>query len=164
MNENKVLLMSQMPNGSIPILNTLFTNDTQRDLDAYRNFDTYVHFYFPAAGKFQHPPSNVSLGKKVISLSAKHELEVGKTIKITKVQTFQDLMYSIKGQANKKAEIIRLLETKEDLTTDKTFKFEMGDTGLLWLFGQDLEFYFNFMRVYERSYPYDKDLYRVAYK
>jgi len=50
------------------------------------------HFYFPTVGKFSHFPSNVSIDGIVISRGGANQMTVVKSRRITKIETFNDLL------------------------------------------------------------------------
>ena len=89
------------------------------------------------------------------------ELEVGKVRVIKKVETFADLMMTTNGLEAKKHVILDLLENREDLLTDRKFEFRLS--AIMWLLSNDCKFYLKAMRILQVKFPYDGDLYKIAY-
>ncbi len=50
------------------------------------------HFYFPTEGKFSQFPSNVSVDEIVVSRGGATTMQVMKSRRITKIETFEDLL------------------------------------------------------------------------
>lgn len=73
-----------------------------------------MQYYFPKDGKFEHQPSNVSENLVVTAKSTLNEIEVGKKRVIKKVETFEDLMLTTKGDEAKKETILDLLANKKE--------------------------------------------------
>lgn len=115
-------------------------------------------FYFPSAGQFDHAPSNLCVEKKVIAISDANKLNVGKTVEVQDVETFNNLMLSIRGEQQKKDKLLDLFKTKEDLFTDTKFRFVLNGE-VIYVLKQDKRLYLDVMKVCTENYPYVPLLY-----
>jgi hypothetical protein len=104
-----VNLLFQIPNGSLPLMVSKTVDSKQFDLHPYTTLKQTVQFYFPADGKFDHAPSNITENNKITAKSAVNTLEVGKKRVISKIETFVDLMMTTRGDHAKKEKILELL-------------------------------------------------------
>jgi hypothetical protein len=82
------------------------------------------HFYFPTEGKFSHFPSNVSVDEIVVSRGGANKMQVVKSRRITKIETFNDLLI-----AGTQEEILNYLKTESLYSYKKGFSF----TSMLYL-------------------------------
>lgn len=72
-----VELLSQIPEGSIPVCNGFRTKNTVEKLDPYTTKHREFYFYFPNAGSFTHYQTRVSKNGKVIGYGKEdHQIEV----------------------------------------------------------------------------------------
>jgi hypothetical protein len=122
-----------------------------------------IYFYFPYTGTFEHAPSNICVEKKVIAISDVYKLIVGKKEIVKNVETFRNLMLATNGEVNKKAKIVELLTSKEDLLSDVQFKFQF-DGPMFWMLKNDNKFYLDCMKVIAETYPYHTGLYQIAFE
>ena len=140
------LLMTHIPSGAIPLSSFKYVDNHPVSLEPFSNTKRQTVFYFPSAGQFDHAPSNISVEKKVIAISEAVKLNVGKTVEVQDVETFKNLMLSIKGEAQKKQKLLELFTTKEDLFTDTKFKFELNGE-VMWVLKNDKRLYLDVMKV-----------------
>ena len=120
-------------------------------------------FFFPKPGTFEHGASNICVDRKIIAISEVYTLEVGKKAVVKNVETFRNLMMSIHGLASKKAKILEILKTKDDLITDQKFEFSF-DNGVLVLMKSDLRFYIEVMRIVVEKYLHEPRFLWIAYE
>jgi hypothetical protein len=63
----KLDVLTQVPEGAIPVNNGQYTKHTQVQLDPYRTEALEFYFYFPAPGQFQHFPVHVARGDALVA-------------------------------------------------------------------------------------------------
>ena len=76
------------------------------------------HFYFPIEGKFSHFPSNVSIDGIVVSRGGAQNMAVVKSRRITKIESFDDLLI-----AGTQEDIINYLTNESLFSSKKGFSF-----------------------------------------
>ncbi|MCY2964347.1 MAG: hypothetical protein NT069_12045, partial [Planctomycetota bacterium] len=69
-------LLLQIPQGAIPVLNTRRTRTQLITLEPYHTQTIDYHFYFPAAGEFQHFPVQVARNADLVAFAAPTTLHV----------------------------------------------------------------------------------------
>ncbi|MCA9079854.1 MAG: DUF4200 domain-containing protein [Planctomycetaceae bacterium] len=63
----KLNILTQIPQGAIPVLNTLATNTRHLDLEPFHTQTLEYHFYFPAADDFVHFPVQVARNEQLVA-------------------------------------------------------------------------------------------------
>ena len=63
----KLNVLTQVPLGALPVLNTQYTKSIPVDLQPYHTQTIEYHFYFPATGDFPHYPVHVAKNEKLIA-------------------------------------------------------------------------------------------------
>ncbi|MBC8289694.1 MAG: hypothetical protein H8E37_05190 [Planctomycetes bacterium] len=72
----KLNVLTQVPLGALPVLNTQYTKSIPVDLQPYHTQTIEYHFYFPATGDFPHYPVHVAKNEKLIASAAAVALHV----------------------------------------------------------------------------------------
>lgn len=81
----KLSLLVQIPEGSIPLLNAQRTRTVAISLEPYHTQTLEYHFYFPAAGKYHHFPVHVAKNEALIAAASSMAMNV--VTKPTKIDT-----------------------------------------------------------------------------
>ena len=81
----KLNVLVQIPRGAIPVLNSQATKTVHINLEPYHTQTVEYHFYFPAAGQFDHFPVHVAKNESLIASAAAVALNV--VDKPTKIDT-----------------------------------------------------------------------------
>jgi len=97
----------------------------------YTTEKVVFYFYFPTAGKYQHFPSNISVDGVVTARGGANEIIVVDSRKLTKIQSFQDLLH-----AGTKDDILNFLKSENLYSFKKNFSFH----SILWLL-KDRQFF-----------------------
>jgi hypothetical protein len=63
----KLNVLLQVPEGALPVLNSRYTRSAHLNLQPYNTQTLEYHFYFPAAGQFQHYPVHVAKHEQLIA-------------------------------------------------------------------------------------------------
>jgi hypothetical protein len=63
----KLSVLTQVPLGALPVLNSQYTRSIPVDLQPYHTQTIEYHFYFPATGDFPHYPVHVAKHEKLIA-------------------------------------------------------------------------------------------------
>ena len=105
-----ITLLYQLPNGSIPLQKTKYTQSQRFVLKPYTTQTQTQQFYFPKYGKFDHAPSNISDGPIVIASSGINTLDIGKKRVIRKVSTYKDMMQKCQNDEERKEQILNLYQ------------------------------------------------------
>lgn len=66
----KLSVLVQIPQGSLPVLGAQATRSVQIDLPPYHTQSVEYHFYFPAAGEYPHYPVHVAANEQVLAFAA----------------------------------------------------------------------------------------------
>ncbi len=76
----KLDILTEIPQGAIPVLSSFYTNSVHIDLDAYNTQTLEYFFYFPRTGLFHHYPVHVSSNGNLIAYASPFEFKVVKTL------------------------------------------------------------------------------------
>ena len=63
----KVDVLMQIPNGAVPVLQSLYTRSIHLQLEPFSTKTAEYYFYFPHPGKFKHYPVHVSENEKLLA-------------------------------------------------------------------------------------------------
>jgi hypothetical protein len=63
----KVDVLMQVPNGAVPVLQSLYTRSIHLQLEPFSTKTAEYYFYFPHPGKFKHYPVHVSENEKLLA-------------------------------------------------------------------------------------------------
>ena len=114
----------QIPEGSIPVLNTTYQKTEVKQLGPYTTMTFKFDFYFPKTGKFVQFPTNITINDKVVATAKTCNFNVVDELTEITFETFSDYIQS--GDFPK---ICEFLETSNLIDGEKGFNFN----NILWL-------------------------------
>lgn len=74
--KQKIDLLLQIPQGSLPLSKTLETRSLHLELDPYKTSSVEYFFYFPESGQFAHYPVHVAKNEEVIAFAENQKFNV----------------------------------------------------------------------------------------
>jgi len=84
-------VLTEIPNGAMPIMTLDYTKQHIVDLAAFSTHRLMFYFYFPAAGEFTVYPASASRAGKVLAVAqAPSKFDVQQKETIIKMETFAD--------------------------------------------------------------------------
>ncbi|CAG9311253.1 unnamed protein product [Blepharisma stoltei] len=142
-----VSLLTEVPQGSIPILPPKYTLNSIMTLANFHTKTFEYQFYFPNAGVYSHYPVTITYNGKVIAKANSNDLEVSDTAKVVKLETFKDLVLS-----GRKDLVLEFLANENLYSTNKEFNVNY----FCWMM-KDKEFWQKVMQIMkQRNYFFDK--------
>ncbi len=85
-------VLTQIPQGSLPVGPAPYQKSHSLSLDSYSTNKIEYQFYFPAPGKFQHFPANVSINSVVVARSSTEPLNVLKERTKISEENFREVL------------------------------------------------------------------------
>jgi len=113
-------LLYQIPQGAMPMFKSKYMKSHYMSLSPYTTQKVTFEFYFPLPGKYTHFPSNISVDQIVQARGEANILNVEKSRRITKIESFVDLLLT-----GTKADILNFLENEILYGNEK--KFDAND-------------------------------------
>ena len=98
---------------------TKLTATRMLELARFTSTKVNFQFYFPVAGQFTHSGSNVAVDQVVVAKGPQNIIQVESQRRITKVQSFDDLI-----AIGSKQDVLRFLETENLNSAAKNFSFD----------------------------------------
>ncbi|PHS07368.1 MAG: hypothetical protein COA78_13480, partial [Blastopirellula sp.] len=119
----KLDLLLQIPIGAMPVLNSKSTRNVHLNLQSYNTQTIEYHFYFPAAGKFNHYPVHVSKNELLLASAESVKLNV-----VNKLTNLDKESWDYVSQNGSEADVLTYLkEHNLNRTTLDKIAFRMGD-------------------------------------
>lgn len=142
--DRQVFILLQIPDGSIPIANSFYTQTISRKIQAFSTEFFAYKFYFPYPGNFTFYPVIVSNNNKVVAHNNRKTYQVYEKFENIEHETFGDIV--IRG--NQK-EILTYLNEKNLYATD-------FNVNLIYHKLKDQDFYTKAIQIFKNRKYYDE--------
>lgn len=101
----KVDVLMQIPEGALPVLNSLTTRSIHLQIEPYSTQTSEYYFYFPAAGNWKHYPVHVSENEVMLATTKPFVFKV-----VDELTNFDKTSWPWLSQNGSDAEVIEFLE------------------------------------------------------
>ncbi|EKD81902.1 MAG: hypothetical protein ACD_39C01580G0001, partial [uncultured bacterium] len=101
----KVDVLMQIPNGAMPVQQSLYTRSIQLQLEPFSTKTAEYYFYFPAPGSFKHYPVHVSENEKLLASAKPFVFNV-----VKELTSFDKTSWPWISQHGSDAEVLEFLE------------------------------------------------------
>jgi len=141
----KLNVLTQVPLGALPVLNTQYTKSIPVDLQPYHTQTIEYHFYFPATGDFPHYPVHVAKNEQLIASADAAALHV-----VDEPTSIDKESWNFVSQQGSEEDVLNFPKTQN--------LFRVNLDRIAWRMGGDGKFFGRVVSLRDRRHVYNHTL------